>query len=33
MYDDLLTLLRTDHGWDVEPSALPYRETVERASR
>ena len=30
-YDSLLTLLRTDHGWDVEPSALPYRETVERA--
>lgn len=26
--DDLLTLLRTSYGWDVEPSARPYRETV-----
>jgi hypothetical protein len=27
-YDDLLTLLRTDHGWDVEPSAQPYRKVA-----
>lgn len=30
MYDDLLTLLRTNYGWDVEPSALPYKPTIER---
>jgi hypothetical protein len=31
MYDDLLTLLRTDYGWDVEPSARPYKPTIESA--
>lgn len=31
MYDDLLTLLRTNYGWDVEPSALPYKPTIEKA--
>jgi hypothetical protein len=31
MYDDLLTLLRTDYGWDVEPSARPYKPTIEKA--
>lgn len=31
MYDDLLTLLRTNYGWDVEPSARPYKPTIERA--
>ena len=31
MYDDLLTLLRTSYGWDVEPSARPYKPTIERA--
>lgn len=30
-YDDLMKTLRTDYGWDVEPSAMPYRESVERA--
>ena len=29
--DDLLTLLRTSYGWDVEPSAIPHAESVERA--
>ena len=24
MYDDLMTLLRTSYGWDVEPSAIPH---------
>ena len=31
MYDDLMTLLRTSYGWDVEPSAIPHAESVERA--
>lgn len=31
MYDDLLPLLRTSYGWDVEPSAVPHRSTIERA--
>jgi len=31
MYDDLLTLLRTSYGWDVEPSARPYKPTIEQA--
>jgi hypothetical protein len=31
MYDDLLTLLATNFGWDVEPSARPYKPTIERA--
>ena len=30
-YDSLLTLLRTDYGWDVEPSARPYKPTIEHA--
>lgn len=25
MYDDLMALLRTSYGWDVEPSAIPGR--------
>lgn len=29
--DDLLTLLRTSYGWDVEPSAIPHAAAVERA--
>lgn len=31
MYDDLLTLLRTSYGWDVEPSAIPHAAAVDRA--
>ncbi len=31
MYDSLLSLLRTSYGWDVEPSARPYKPTIERA--
>lgn len=27
----LLSLLRTSYGWDVEPSAIPHAESVERA--
>lgn len=29
--DDLLTLLRTSYGWDVEPSARPYKPTIDKA--
>lgn len=29
--DSILTLLRTSYGWDVEPSAQPYKPTIERA--
>ena len=29
--NDILTLLRTSYGWDVEPSAIPHAATVERA--
>ena len=27
-HDDLLTLLRTSYGWDVEPSAIPHRKAA-----
>lgn len=29
--NDLMDLLRTSYGWDVEPSAQPYKPTIERA--
>ncbi len=31
MSNPILTLLRTSYGWDVEPSARPYKPTIERA--
>lgn len=31
MSNSILTLLRTSYGWDVEPSAIPHAESVERA--
>lgn len=31
MYDDLLALLATNYGWDVEPSATPFKPTIEQA--
>ena len=31
MYDDLMAILRTSYGWDVEPSARPYKPTIDKA--
>ena len=31
MSNPILDLLRANHGWDVEPSARPYKPTIEQA--